>query len=128
MKMKYILALIAILYSSVSFAQNARKSSTLSQPSSGVNQNNRYQNGYVKPSTGTSVKGHYKTQTNSTNTDNYSTIGNTNPITGESGTKQPDYSIGAQQNSATKDIQTGPKGGQYYINSNGNKTYVSKTK
>ncbi|MEB3346882.1 HNH endonuclease [Aquimarina gracilis] len=36
----------------------------------------------------------------------------------------PIYSI--QSNSSSRSIQTGPRGGKYYVNSNGNKTYVKK--
>ena len=79
-----------------------------------------WQNGYTK-SNGTYVNGHYKTTSNSTNWDNYSTKGNTNPYSGKSGTKARDYS-----GYNSKATHTGPRGGRYYINSNGNKTYVPK--
>jgi hypothetical protein len=36
------------------------------------------------------------------------------------------YSAPSYSNGSGKNIYTGPKGGQYYINSNGNKTYVKK--
>lgn len=36
------------------------------------------------------------------------------------------YSAPSYSSGSSKTIQTGPKGGQYYINSNGNKTYVKK--
>lgn len=49
-----------------------------------------YVRGYVKKD-GTYVQPHYRSERNSTNTDNYSTQGNTNPYTGEKGTKTPDY-------------------------------------
>lgn len=48
---------------------------------------------YVKPYTksdGTQVEGHYRTSPNSTNTDNFSTKGNTNSYTGEPGYVRPD--------------------------------------
>ena len=40
----------------------------------------------------------------------------------------PNYNTNPNSNnySAPKTIQTGPRGGQYYINSNGNKTYIKK--
>lgn len=47
---------------------------------------------YVKPHVtkdGTFVDGHYKSGPNSTKIDNYSSNGNTNPYTGEKGTKDP---------------------------------------
>ena len=91
-----------------------------------TNYNTRYQSGYVRPSTGTYVQGHYQTAPNSTNTDNYSTTGNTNPYTNQSGYRARDYSSEANNYGSGQNIQTGPRGGQYYINSNGNKTYVPK--
>jgi len=50
---------------------------------------------YVKPyvkSNGTVVEGHYRTAPNSTNRDNFSTKGNTNPHTGKPGYVPPDNS------------------------------------
>lgn len=91
-----------------------------------TNTKTTYQQGYIKPSTGTYVQGHYKTVPNNTNRDNFSTTGNTNIYTGTSGTKAKDYYIQATNYSNEKIIYTGSKGGQYYINSNGNKTYVPK--
>jgi len=93
-----------------------------------TNTSTRYQNGYYKQSTGTYVQPHYKTNSNSTNHDNYSTNGNTNTYTNSSGYKAKDYSSGANNYGSGQQIQTGSKGGQYYINSNGNKTYVPKRK
>ena len=88
-------------------------------------QSTRYQNGYTK-SDGTYVQGHYKTSSDNTNTNNYSTQGNTNTYTGEKGSTPRDYSSESRSYSSDKNIQTGSRGGQYYINSNGNKTYVPK--
>lgn len=48
-----------------------------------------YVNGYTKKD-GTYVQGHYRSSPNSTKNDNYSTYGNTNPYTGEAGTKKGD--------------------------------------
>lgn len=84
-----------------------------------------YQSGYFR-SNGTYVHGHYKTRSNDTNTDNFSTAGNTNPYTGNRGTRARDYSSDAYNYGSGHTIQTGSRGGQYYINSNGNKTYVPK--
>ncbi|SNC67903.1 hypothetical protein SAMN06265337_2111 [Hymenobacter gelipurpurascens] len=84
-----------------------------------------YQSGYTK-SNGTYVEGHYKSTRNSTNTDNYSTQGNTNPYSGSTGYKARDYSQDAYNYGSGKNVQTGSRGGQYYINSNNNKTYVPK--
>ncbi|MEY3500804.1 MAG: hypothetical protein RL308_2473 [Bacteroidota bacterium] len=91
-----------------------------------TNSSTRYQSGYVKPSSGTYVQPHYKTTTNNTNHDNYSTSGNANSYTGQSGSRAKDYSSDANNYGSGQTIQTGSKGGQYYINSNGNKTYVPK--
>lgn len=85
-----------------------------------------YQDGYYKPSTDTYVQGHNKTKTNTTNHDNYSTTGNTNPFTGQKGSRAKDYSPQAYNYGQGRAIYTGPRGGQYYINSKGNKTYVPK--
>jgi len=66
-KLSFILSSV-LLISTLSFADN-------------------YVNGYYK-SNGTYVKGHYRSSPNSTKSDNYSTYGNTNPYTGQSGTKK----------------------------------------
>ena len=88
-------------------------------------QSSTYVSGYTK-SDGTYVQGYYKTTTDKTNTNNYSTQGNTNSYTGQQGTKPKDYSAESRSYSADKNVQTGSQGGQYYINSNGNKIYVPK--
>lgn len=49
-----------------------------------TNPNHVWVNGYTK-SNGTHVEGHYRTAPNSTNRDNFSTVGNTNPYTGQAG-------------------------------------------
>ena len=77
-------------------------------------------------SNGTYVQGYTRTSPNSTNWDNYSTRGNSNPYTGSTGTRARDYSIGASSYGSGHVIHTGPRGGQYYYNSRGNKTYVPK--
>ncbi len=93
--------------------------------SSGTNTDVRYQNGYIKDN-GTYVEPHYKTNVNETNHDNFSTQPNYNPFTGDSGSKARDYSNDAFNYGSGQQIQTGPRGGQYYINSSGNKVYVPK--
>ena len=93
---------------------------TYSQPTTGT----AYQNSYER--NGTVVEGSYHTRPNNTNTDNWSTSGNTNPITNERGTRAQDYSPGALNYGQGQVIQTGPRGGQYYENSNGNRVYVPK--
>ena len=99
--------------------------STYGTGSYGVNTNSTYVNGYTK-SNGTYVEGHYRSSRNSTNHDNYSTSGNYNPYTGTAGNRAQDYSTGAYNYGTGHTIHTGSRGGQYYINSNGNKTYVPK--
>jgi hypothetical protein len=85
----------------------------------------RYQDTYQR-SNGTIVTGHYKTESNNTNWDNFSTRGNTNIYTGQMGSTAMDYSSGALNYGSGQVITTGSRGGQYYINNNGNKTYVPK--
>jgi hypothetical protein len=84
-----------------------------------------YIQGYTK-SDGTYVSPHYQSQPNSTNWDNYSTQGNTDPYTGNRGSRARDYSNDANNYGEGRQIYEGPRGGQYYYNSNGNKTYVPK--
>ena len=84
-----------------------------------------YVKGYYRKD-GTYVQGHYRSEPNHTNHDNYSTQGNVNPYTGKKGAVARDYSSGASSYGSGRAIYTGPNGGQYYINSNGNKTYVPK--
>lgn len=111
---KIVITTVFIGLSIISFAQ--------------TNSNTRYQSGYYKPSTGSYVQPHMKTESNNTNHDNYSTKGNSNSYTGESGYRAKDYSSDANSYGSGKIIHTGSKGGQYYYNSNGNKTYVPKQK
>jgi hypothetical protein len=114
-----------------------------------VNSSNTYVPAYTR-SDGTYVSGHYKTTPNSTNRDNYTTKPNVNPYTGTNGYIQPDnkpltsgstyaspsnystpstYSTPSSSytpSSYSAPVSTGSRGGQYYINSNGNKTYVKR--
>jgi hypothetical protein len=85
----------------------------------------RYQSAYIKKN-GTYVESHYKTKRNATNWDNFSTKGNYNYYKGTTGSRAKDYSPNALNYGNQRIIYTGPKGGQYYYNSNGNKTYVPK--
>jgi hypothetical protein len=84
-----------------------------------------YVRGYYRKD-GTYVQGHYRSEPNHTNHDNYSTSGNINPYTGSVGSTARDYSSEAYNYGGGRTIHTGPQGGQYYINDNGNKTYVPK--
>ncbi len=90
-----------------------------------TNSDTRYQSGYYQ-SNGTYVDPHRKTSNNATNHDNFSSKGNYNSYTGSTGTRAKDYSSEAKNYGSGKTINTGPKGGQYYYNSAGNKIYVPK--
>lgn len=92
-----------------------------------TNSSVRYQKEYVRKD-GTYVRGHYKTRSNRTNHDNYSSQSNVNPYTGKKGKRAKDYSKKAYSYGQGKKIHIGSKGGQYYINSKGNKVYVPKRK
>ena len=94
-------------------------------------------NGYTK-SNGTYVEGHYRTAPNNKKNDNWTTVGNINPYTGKNGylpregnssllknkSKQKASSYTNSQSSQNRVIHVGPRGGRYYINGNGNKTYI----
>ena len=56
----------------------------------------------------------------------YKMSGKSNPYTGKAGSIAKDYSFDAYNYGSGKTIHTGSRGGQYYINSKGNKTYVPK--
>ena len=81
--------------------------------------------GYYKKN-GTYVQPYVRSSRNKTNHDNWSTRGNTNPFTGSRGNVARDYSSRSLNYGSGKTIYTGPKGGQYYNNNSGNKTYVPK--
>jgi hypothetical protein len=93
--------------------------------SSSVNYNSTFVDSYTR-SDGTFVQSHYKSMPNDTNWDNYSTIGNINPFTGTEGHRAKDYSAEALNYGKGHVIYQGEKGGQYYYNSTGLKTYVPK--
>ena len=97
---------------------------TYSVPST-VNYNTTTVSGYTR-SNGTYVQSHVRTMPNSTNWDNFSTKGNTNPYTGTTGNRARDYSSDALNYGKGHTIHQGTRGGQYYYNSNGNKIYVPK--
>jgi len=106
-------------------SSRSHRSSNSSQTIGTINPSVRYQQGYTRKD-GTYVQGHYKTSTNETNHDNFSTSGNINTFTGSTGTRARDYSSDAYNYGSGRTIYTGSRGGQYYINSKGNKTYVPK--
>ena len=128
---KSLMLLIAIVVTvlSVNAQYNYGKSSystgSYNNGSYGINTNSTYVQGYTKANS-TQVQGHYRSTQNSTNHDNWSTSGNYNPYTGTAGSRAKDYSVGAYNYGSGQTIHTGSRGGQYYINSNGNKTYVPK--
>ena len=95
--------------------------STISIPSTDVT----WQKSYFR-NDGTLVKGHYKTVRNNTNWDNFSSFGNYNPYNSSVGSRAKDYTPQVFNYGSGRTIYTGSRGGQYYINSNGNKTYVPK--
>ena len=90
-----------------------------------VNFNTTTVSGYTR-SNGTYVESHIRTMPNDTNWDNFSTKSNSNPFTGSTGHRARDYSSDAYNYGAGHTIHTGSRGGQYYYNSNGHKTYVPK--
>lgn len=108
MKKIIIILLIALMTSVATFAQS-----------------HKYQNGYFRKN-GTYVTGHYKTRPDRTNHNNFSTRGNRNLYTGVKGKRARDYSPRAYNYGRGYTIKTGSRGGQYYINRKGNKTYVPK--
>ncbi len=122
-----------LLCSITGFAQNyypsnnQRTTTTSSYSSSSQPSSTRTTqvDGYTR-SNGTYVEGYKRTQQNTTNTDNYSTTGNSNPYTQQNGTRAADYSRAASNYGQGRPIQTGERGGQYYINDSGRKVYVPK--
>jgi hypothetical protein len=102
-------------------------------------------NGYTNAN-GTYVQPYYRSNANGTVSDNWSTYGNTNPYTGQRGTyhvptpgidytpapsynASPSYSVPSGYGTGSYNgntLYSGPRGGQYYINSNGNRTYVPR--
>ena len=104
--MKKIFAFLLLAVSSISYADT-------------------YVNGYYR-NDGTYVNGYTRSDSNSSNYDNYSTRGNYNPYTGSSGSRAEDYSPQAYNYGSGRNIETGPRGGQYYYNDSGNKVYVPK--
>ena len=119
---KIFLAMVAMLATSMAsvaqsynYGNNSRRSATTSTYGSyGTNPNTTFVSGYTR------------TQRNGTNLDNYSTSGNSNPYTGTTGSRARDYSTQSYNYGSGYTIQTGPRGGQYYTNSRGNKVYVPK--
>lgn len=127
---KILFALVAWLATTtVSVAQSynygGSRRTTSTYGGYGTNQNTTTVRGYTH-SNGTYVSGYTRTQRNGTNHDNFSTSGNSNPYNGTSGSRARDYSPQSYNYGSVRTIQTGPRGGQYYTNSRGNKVYVPK--
>lgn len=97
---------------------------SISIPST-VNYSTTTVSGYSR-SNGTYVDSYVRSMPNTTNWDNFSTSGNSNPFTGSTGYRARDYSSDAYNYGAGHTIHTGSRGGQYYYNSNGHKSYVPK--
>ena len=91
----------------------------------GVATADNYVNGYYKKD-GTFVNGYARSSSDSTNWNNYSTQGNSNPYTGSYGSRARDYSADAQNYGGGRLIYSGPRGGQYYYGDSGKKIYVPK--
>jgi hypothetical protein len=93
MKRFLIVAAFVGMSSGLAVAQNSiYGGSTLGGGSYGTGSNSSSH--YVSPYTtsrGTEVQGHYQTNPNSTQRDNYNARGNVNPYTGSIGTRSPQY-------------------------------------
>lgn len=66
--------------------------------------------GYTRTN-GTFVSSYRRTRSNDTNIDNFSTIGNSNPFSGQRGSRAKDYSTGALNYGVGQNIRTGSRGG-----------------
>ncbi len=126
---KILLTMVAMLVTSIaSVAQSYNYGSSRRSTTTytyGTNPNTTSVSGYTR-SNGTYVNGYTRTQRNGTNHDNFSTSGNYNPYNGTTGSRARDYSTQSYNYGSGQTIQTGPRGGQYYTNSRGNKVYVPK--
>ena len=94
-----------------------------------TNPNHVYVSGYYR-SNGTYVKPHYRTAPNSTNRDNFSTRGNTNPYTGQAGYITPDNNTSSTYTPSTYSTTTTSYPKTTYNNtstSTSNSSYNSST-
>jgi hypothetical protein len=80
----------ALVIASVTAASAQYQSSGGGLYGTGSNPNSHYVSPYTN-SHGTTVQGHYQTNPNNTQLDNYSTRGNLNPYTGSYGTRGARY-------------------------------------
>ena len=95
--------------------------------SASVSYGQRYHSGYYRSGRNPGyVRPYVQSTPNRTNWDNYSTRGNRNPYTGQSGSRARDYSTGAYNYGNDHAINRGSNGGQYYYNNRSNKVYVPK--
>lgn len=117
-------SMVSVAQSNV-YGNNYHNGTTNTYGSYGTNPNTTSVSGYTR-SNGTYVNGYTRTNRNDTNHDNFSTSGNFNPYNGTTGSRARDYSSQSYNYGSGRTIQTGPRGGQYYINSRGNKVYVPK--
>ena len=79
--LKVSIACVCVLFVAPAFAQSGGYGT-------GSNSSSHGTRGYTKDN-GTYVQPYQSTNPNSTQTDNFSTKGNTNPYTGQSGTRTP---------------------------------------
>jgi hypothetical protein len=86
--MKTVLLTLAVL--AFSIGSVAAKCGALGCYGTGSNPSSHYVRSYYN-SSGTYVRGHYQTNPNSTQYDNYGTRGNLNPHNGKIGTRDPAY-------------------------------------
>jgi hypothetical protein len=90
MKRFLIVAALVCVGSTVASAQSNNSLYGSSSYGTGSNPNSHYVSPYTN-SLGTTVQGHYQTNSNSTQYDNYNTRENLNPHTGSIGTRSPQY-------------------------------------
>lgn len=92
--MKNVLTIVAFIgvTTTTAFAQFTGQNSLYGSGGygTGSNPNSHYVSPYTN-SHGTTVQGHYQTNPNHTQYDNYGTRGNVNPYTGAVGTRTPRY-------------------------------------
>jgi len=91
--MKVILAASLLILSTVAASAqfNSRSPSYGGLYGTGSNSSSHYVKPHYNSSSGTFTSGHYRTNPNNTQRDNYSTRGNYNPYTGSYGTRIPRY-------------------------------------
>lgn len=122
---KIFLAMVAMLATSTASMAQSNVYGSNTYGGYGTNPNTTSVSGYTR-SNGTYVNGYTRTKRNNTNHDNFSTSGNYNPYNGTTGSRARDYSSQSYNYGSGRTIKTGPRGGQYYTNSRGNKVYVPK--